>query len=70
MYCLVGATALLVYDYFHLLPLEVSLVWPAPWNSFGKGLFFLTRYLVFADVGVIAASAPVHFIYSTRALIA
>ncbi|TDL21283.1 hypothetical protein BD410DRAFT_790059, partial [Rickenella mellea] len=44
----ITAFSVLVWDYFVLLPDEVSLVWPTRW-SLTKCLFVLNRYLVFID---------------------
>ncbi|TDL21281.1 hypothetical protein BD410DRAFT_829236 [Rickenella mellea] len=45
---LVAAISILVWDYFVLLPDEVSLIWPAR-RSVTKCLFFVNRYLAFVD---------------------
>ncbi|KIJ34817.1 hypothetical protein M422DRAFT_51761 [Sphaerobolus stellatus SS14] len=42
------AVAVLAYDYLLTIDREARLVWPVPWN-FGKVLYFLTRYPVFAE---------------------
>ncbi|TDL25228.1 hypothetical protein BD410DRAFT_785096 [Rickenella mellea] len=47
-YAAVAALALAIWDYFILLPEEVTLVWPARWNL-SKLLFMVNRYLVFVD---------------------
>ncbi|TDL25273.1 hypothetical protein BD410DRAFT_785159 [Rickenella mellea] len=46
--------AVLVWDYFVVLPEEVALIWPARWTG-SKCLFMINRYLVFVD--------PVMYIY-------
>ncbi|TDL25230.1 hypothetical protein BD410DRAFT_632024 [Rickenella mellea] len=51
-YATVAAVALVIWDYFILLPEEVALVWPARWNL-SKFLFMVNRYLVFVDTALL-----------------
>ncbi|KAH8831921.1 hypothetical protein DL96DRAFT_1678207 [Flagelloscypha sp. PMI_526] len=44
-----SALAILVWDWLITLKAEILLVWPSRW-TLGKVLFFLTRYMSFADV--------------------
>ncbi|KAF8590055.1 hypothetical protein K439DRAFT_1657616 [Ramaria rubella] len=43
-----ASIAILVYDYFVTLHLEIDLTWGTPWKL-GRVMFFLTRYTVFID---------------------
>ncbi|GJE99949.1 hypothetical protein PsYK624_162250 [Phanerochaete sordida] len=52
-YISVSTLALLVYDYLLTLESEVKLIWSSKW-SLTKLLFFLTRYLAFVDVAMVA----------------
>ncbi|TDL25183.1 hypothetical protein BD410DRAFT_837415 [Rickenella mellea] len=44
----IAGVALLIWDYFIILPDEVALMWPSRWNV-SKILFLLNRYLAFVD---------------------
>ncbi|KAH7925428.1 hypothetical protein BV22DRAFT_1033983 [Leucogyrophana mollusca] len=48
MYTAVAATAILVYDYFLTVELEIKHIWPAPWSIL-KVLYLSTRYSPFMD---------------------
>ncbi|KIJ27282.1 hypothetical protein M422DRAFT_784968 [Sphaerobolus stellatus SS14] len=50
-YCTLVAVAILFFDHFLTLSSEIRFIWPARW-SFGKVLYFLTKYLVFFDVAI------------------
>ncbi|KAF8055184.1 hypothetical protein FPV67DRAFT_870202 [Lyophyllum atratum] len=50
-YVNVASFALLLYDYFQTLPLEVEFIWKAKWGM-GKVLFFFARYPTFIDVPI------------------
>ncbi|KAF9464917.1 hypothetical protein BDZ94DRAFT_1320782 [Collybia nuda] len=51
-YVNVASLAVLVYDYFQTLELEVELVWKSSW-SISKVVFLLARYPTFVDVPLI-----------------
>ncbi|KAF9465487.1 hypothetical protein BDZ94DRAFT_1307090 [Collybia nuda] len=48
----IASFAVLVYDYFQTLELEVELIWKSTW-SIGKVVFLLARYPTFVDVPLI-----------------
>ncbi|KAL4264400.1 DUF6533 domain-containing protein [Pleurotus pulmonarius] len=50
-YAPVACVALFFYDYLLTIIDESNLVWAAPW-SFGKIVFFLTRYPAFVDISL------------------
>ncbi|TFK26913.1 hypothetical protein FA15DRAFT_702332 [Coprinopsis marcescibilis] len=46
---LFAISTVLVVDYLHTLPLEVRYIWPGSWSLI-KALFFVARYMAFADI--------------------
>ncbi|KAF8582157.1 hypothetical protein K439DRAFT_169662 [Ramaria rubella] len=51
-FCDLASIAVLTYDYFLTLDLEINLIWGTPWNI-GKVLYFLTKYSVFIESGLL-----------------
>ena len=45
---------LFLYDFLYLLPAEISLVWPSPWNM-SKGAFLVQRYAPLIDTLLLEA---------------
>jgi len=58
-YCHVASYALVVYDYFLTLGLEIELIWPTP-LTLGTVLYYITRYSAFIDGALLiyARTAP------------
>ncbi|KLO06686.1 hypothetical protein SCHPADRAFT_945899 [Schizopora paradoxa] len=47
-YLIISAEAILVYDYFLMLPAEIEHIWMTKWG-FGSLLYLLTRYIAFVE---------------------